>query len=225
MTPTQVSIQTGMTATERMVRKLCKWLFFGLLLGVLPIVCQTGVLWLQGNSSEAIDVFGDGELFFLAVGLSTAAVGDLVFDRKIDGHADITHGLAIASALIIITLAAVGYGAAKTAERPSSTAAAPVASPTSSADSNSIGGPASEVPTSVGASVTALPDDLGGVLPDHLGTPPDHIGTPAESPQLLPTRPAETAEDRRGRVTQVSAWVLLFAIVTSVANVVLSERW
>jgi hypothetical protein len=216
MTPTQVSIQSGMTAKQRMVRKLCKWLFFGLLLGVLPIVCQTGVLWLQGNTSEANGVFGDGELFFLAVGLSTAAVGDLVFDRKMDGHADITHGLAIASALIIITLAAVGYGAAKTADQASGTAAAPVASPNASADS--IGGSASELPRSVGESFAETPDQVGGVAPDR-------IGTPVESPQAQPAGPTETVEDRRSRITGVSALVLLFAIVTSVANVVLSERW
>ncbi|MFG1884130.1 hypothetical protein [Micromonospora sp. NPDC049102] len=220
MTPTQVSIHTGMTAGQRMVRKLCKWLFFGLLLGVLPIVCQTGVLWLQGNTSEAIDVFGDGELFFLAVGLSTAAVGDLVFDRRIDGHADIAHGLAIASALIIITLAAVGYGAAKTVDEMSGPATAFAASPSATGLPKSVGANAPEVPDAIGGVtvVGGAPATIGARAPEDLGTPPESPG-----PQLAAA--AETAEDRRNRITHVSMWVLLFAIVTSVANVVLSERW
>ncbi|MGV9213712.1 hypothetical protein ACTFTM_17800 [Micromonospora sp. RB23] len=213
MTSTQVSIHTGLTTSQRMVRKLCKWLFFGLLLGVLPIVCQTGVLWLQGNTSEAIDVFGDGELFFLAVGLSTAAVGDLVFDRRIHGHADIAHGLAIASALIIITLAAVGYGAAKTVDEMSGPAVAVAASPS-----------ATPLPKSVGTQPAEVPDVIGGA-PATIGSAPEEFGTPPESPQAQLTAAAETAEDRRNRITQVSVWVLIFAIVTSVANVVLSERW
>ncbi|WP_422740553.1 hypothetical protein ACN263_15665 [Micromonospora sp. WMMD729] len=213
MTPTQVSIHTGMTTGQRMVRKLCKWLFFGLLLGVLPIVCQTGVLWLQGNTSEAIDVFGDGELFFLAVALSTAAVGDLVFDRRIDGHADIAHGLAIAAALIIITLAAVGYGAAKTVDEMSGSAVALAASPS-----------ATPLPKSVGVSAPDVPDSIG-VAPTVLGGAPATMGAAPESPRAQSTAAAQTAEDRRNRITQVSVWVLLFAIVTSVANVVLSERW
>lgn len=219
MTPTQVSIQTEMTATQRVVRKLCKWLFFGLLLGLLPIVSQTGVLWLQGNTSEAVEVFGDGELFFLAVGLATAAVGDLVFDRRMNGHADIAHGLAIASALIIITLAAVGYGAAKTADSEAfSAAVAPATSPSAAALPRSVGRSSAEVPSSVGDSPSSAPSHLGDRAPDH-------IGTPAESPRAQPAGSTETAEDRQSRVTHVSALVLLFAIVTSVANVVLSERW
>ncbi|MEU7588222.1 hypothetical protein AB0A95_18215 [Micromonospora sp. NPDC049230] len=45
------------------------------------------VLWLQGNTSQAVDVFGDGEPFSLAVGPATAAVGDLVLGRRLNGRA------------------------------------------------------------------------------------------------------------------------------------------
>ncbi|MEU4570458.1 hypothetical protein [Micromonospora sp. NPDC023956] len=219
MTPTQVSIQTGMTATQRVVRKLCKWLFFGLLLGLLPVISQAGVLWLQGSTSEAADVFGDGELFFLAIGLATAAVGDLVFDRRLNGHVDIAHGLAIAFALIIITLAAVGYGAAKTADsRASATAAAPAASPEVDALPKGIGSPPDEVRGPIGDAPASVPGHLGAV-------DTDRVGAPEGSTRAQPAVPTETAEDRRSRITNVSALVLLFAIVASVANVILSERW
>ena len=60
-----------------MVEKFFRWLFFGVIIAMLPIAFHYICLFLGKSSPSITKVISNGELLIIAVGMTSAAIGEL----------------------------------------------------------------------------------------------------------------------------------------------------
>ncbi|WP_238018696.1 hypothetical protein KZZ52_45380 [Dactylosporangium sp. AC04546] len=85
-------------------------------MGLVPVIGTLGIAWLNGENLSGAKILSNGELFFIGVALTAAALGELIFDRAPGGKHGRNYGIAVAISIVVISLGAIGYGAAQVAE-------------------------------------------------------------------------------------------------------------
>jgi hypothetical protein len=89
-----------------------RWVVFGILLPLLPIVAKIAASWFDvGHPTwEYTSLFGDGNVLVLAVVVAAAGIGDLLFDARRTTHLVLREALVISLALVVVVLSGVAYG-------------------------------------------------------------------------------------------------------------------
>jgi hypothetical protein len=101
--------------TVRVRRKVIKWAFFTLIFGFLSIAADLLVSWLAGDGTDAARITLTGEPFLVALAISVGSLGELIFDRKVNGAQSVTQAVATGASIIVIVVAAIAYGATRMA--------------------------------------------------------------------------------------------------------------
>ncbi|MFI6073830.1 hypothetical protein ACIA5C_19880 [Actinoplanes sp. NPDC051343] len=89
-----------------------RWALFGVLLPLLPIASRILTGWIDGNAIPTfVDLFENGDLLVLAIVVSAAGIGDLVFDvNQTKAEWSLRQAVTVSLALITIIIAVLIYG-------------------------------------------------------------------------------------------------------------------
>lgn len=98
---------------RRIRRKTVKWAIFTLTLGFLSFATDLIVPWLAGERMEIMGAVSRGEVLIISLALAAGGVGELIFDRRNNGLSTITQGIFTGASVLVISLAAICYGAVK----------------------------------------------------------------------------------------------------------------
>lgn len=98
---------------RRIRRKTVKWVIFTLTLGFLSFATDLILPWLAGEPMEVMGALSRGEVLIISLALAAGGVGELIFDRKNNGLSTIAQGIFTGLSILVIALAAIGYGAVK----------------------------------------------------------------------------------------------------------------
>ena len=61
-----------------MTKKVLQWIFFGVLIGITPLLVALLIGITKDSTTNLVDVLDNGELLLVTVGIAGAAVGDLL---------------------------------------------------------------------------------------------------------------------------------------------------
>jgi hypothetical protein len=103
--------------------KLLKWGLFTIGFVAFTTASDALVVLMSGRAVTADELFGEGELLLVSVGLLVASSGEIIFDRLLRGNGDKYPALLLAFCFLMTVPASVAYGLAKNQDQPPGPAA------------------------------------------------------------------------------------------------------
>lgn len=85
-------------------KALTMWLFFGVILALVPFLMSAIILHLKTNELVTHELWKQGELLLLAVAMTTAALGNLIASENKNGNLRIVFGCLCIVAVIATTI-------------------------------------------------------------------------------------------------------------------------
>lgn len=92
--------------TSKSIDRVIKWLFFSVLIALVPLIAAYLFMLIKGRNPGLDDVAGSGELFLVVIALCGAAIGDLLTSAATKAFTKLLSG---GLTLVVLLLASLLY--------------------------------------------------------------------------------------------------------------------